>query len=340
MTEYPGGAARFTPFADGLDYADPRHWFRTSDGASRGAADVFVLAPTVVFDPAKPVYDAVDDPDFLAGLAEFDQIAVSPVFDGLDLNLHYPAYRQVNGGRLLDVPDPMGRFWDPQTGPGPAVRDVFNAFGHFLAQRDPEAPFVLFSHSQGSILASALLTRFIPAFLDARERSRLAVAYLIGWGLTEGLLSRTGYPASTSPTDRGAIVSWNTATASEVASAERATWGDATTRAVNPITFDTTTEHVPAARNPFSVLRHSDEPAARRLPHLTGARLVVPASEGGRFKGQVVEVDLDEHSFRSEAEIAAQDASSLGYTHHWDISLFAGALRENLRQRLGVGLRG
>jgi len=295
-------------------------------------ADVFVLAPTAVFDPAKPVYVGKDDPALLAGLDEFAAVAVRPVFDGLPVAVHSPAYRQVNGA-CLSVADPATLFWDD--GPTPVSGDVFAQFAGFLAERDPERPYVLFGHSQGSILAALLVTAFLPEAATKAQRDAMAACYLAGWGLNDDILARSPYPASTSPTDTGTIISWNTATASEVAGAVRSTWGDASTRAVNPITFDETTGYVPAARNGFSVLRSTGEAQARRHDHLTGARLVRPSDEGGPFGGQVVVVDIDEHDFRSAEEIAGQDAVHLGYTHHWDISLFAGSVRENVVRRLG-----
>ena len=298
-------------------------------------ADVFVLAPTAVFDPAKPVYVGKDDPALLAGMDEFAAVAVRPVFDGLPVAVHMPAYRQANGAHF-GVAEPSKLFWND--GPTPVSSDVFAEFAAFLTGRDPSLPYVLFSHSQGSILAALLMTVFLPELATAAQRDAMAACYLVGWGLNDEILARSPYPASTSPTDTGTIISWNTATASEVRGTVRSTWGDASTRAVNPVTFDETTEHVPATRNGFSLLRATGEAEAQRHEHLTGARVLRPSDEGGPFGGQVVLVDIDEHSFRSAEEIAEQDAATLGYTHHWDISLFAGAIRENVVQRLRLGL--
>ncbi|MDR1432716.1 MAG: DUF3089 domain-containing protein [Propionibacteriaceae bacterium] len=316
-----------------MDYSDPNSWFiAPTSGRSADAPDVFVIAPTFVFDPARPVYVDIADPEYLDGNEEFASIAVHPVFDGLDVNVWLPKYRQVNGGHLGSVPDPMTLFWDD--GPQPVAQDVFDAFSFFLLNRS-DAPFVIFSHSQGSILNVYLLAGLLP-MLPEQTRAQLGVDYLIGWGLTDAVLNKTAYPASTSPTDTGTIVSWNTATPSEVAGKYRATWGDASTRAVNPITFDTREEYVPASKNGRSVLRYFDEKENRVQPGVTGARLVRPTASGGVFAGQVVALDLDEHSFRSESSITEQDASQLGYTHHWDISLFADSIRANLQTRLGI----
>ncbi|MDR1238341.1 MAG: DUF3089 domain-containing protein, partial [Propionibacteriaceae bacterium] len=214
-----------------MDYSDPNSWFiAPASDRLADAPDVFVITPTFIFDPAKPVYVDISDPEYLAGNEEFAAIAVKPVFDGLAVNVWMPKYRQVNGGHLGSVPDPMKLFWDD--GPQPAAQDVFDAFSFFLLNRT-DKPFVIFSHSQGSIMNSCLLAGLLP-MLPAETQAQMGVDYLIGWGLTDSILATTSYPASTSPTDTGTIVSWNTATPSEVASKYRATWGDETTRAVNP----------------------------------------------------------------------------------------------------------
>ncbi|MCL1838913.1 MAG: DUF3089 domain-containing protein [Propionibacteriaceae bacterium] len=316
-----------------MDYSNPNLWF-LSPSADRldDAPDVFVIAPTFVFDADKPVYVDTQDREYLDGNAEFNEIAVAPIFADLAVNVWMPKYRQVNGGHFQTRNDPMTFFWDQQ--PQPVLQDIFAAFTHFLCNRT-SAPFIIFSHSQGSILNGFLLGYYLPGCQAATQRS-LGVDFLIGWGLNDTILSQTSYSASTSPTDTGTIVSWNTATKSEVAGSYRQTWGDASTRAVNPITFDTRTEYVPPQPNQRSLLRHYDESELRTHHGLTGARLVTPSQEGGIFAGVVVEVDIDEHEFRSDDTIASQDAAGLGYTHHWDISLFVDSIRMNLMSRLGI----
>ncbi|MDR1851130.1 MAG: DUF3089 domain-containing protein [Propionibacteriaceae bacterium] len=316
-------------FPDGLDYEKQENW--VSQGGE-GVIDVFAIAPTFVFDPDKPVYTPIDDPEYVAGMQEFADIAINPVFDGLDVNIWYPKYRQVNGAHLL-IADPVTRFFDGR--PQLVLQDVFNAFEWFMAHRDPRRRFVIYSHSQGSIIQGFMLTQFLPVYLPKEQQALFGAGYLIGWGLNSAIADHTPFPPSISPTDTGTIISWNTCTRSELGKV-RATWGDATTVAVNPITFDRTEDCIPADDNGQSVLGYFDEPTPRVQEHLTGARLVVPAELGGVFPGQLVLVDIDEHSFRDEASIAGQDESMLGYTHHWDISLFAGSIRANFVKRFGL----
>ncbi|MDR1767908.1 MAG: DUF3089 domain-containing protein [Propionibacteriaceae bacterium] len=326
---------------EALDYSDPRNWF-LAPGERRldGVPDVFVIAPTVCFDESGPVYVDPDDPAFHAGLAEFAEIAVHPVFDDLAVNVWMPKYRMVNGARFdAKGPDATLLFLDPDDGGLQApLLDAFAAFAQFIGQRNADQWYVLWSHSQGSIVNGYLTTAFMPNALGPAELSRMGANYLIGWGLNQAILANSPYPASTSPTDTGTIISWNTATRCEVAAKTRATWGDATTTAVNPLTFDQTTRAVAADANPGGVLRYFEAGPLREVR--VGARLVRPSDEGGPFPGLVVEVDLDEHAFRDEASIAGQDAAALGYTHHWDISLFSESLKANLRARLGIAPAG
>jgi len=321
----------FTPYADGLSYDDRENWTLFEESPEK-PYDVFIIPPTVIFDATEPQYVDIKDERYLQGVAEFQSVAVDPVFRDTPYNLYMPKYRQLNPGTLTSG-DKLRKFWQDvqNTGLLP-IRDILNAFDYYMKHINNGRPFVLFSHSQGSVTNAAVLTLYIPRYMTKAQQDLLIASYLVGIGLTDLILQNTIYPPSTSPTDTGTILSWNTATKSEVAGKYRITWGDRTTRAVNPLTFTTDRAHVKAGQNPGSYLRYFGSDKLLEKAHLTGAKIV----KSPHSNGDIVLVDIRETDFLTKEQIASEDAFDLGYTHHWDISLFAESVRENLIKRAGA----
>ncbi|MDR1831122.1 MAG: DUF3089 domain-containing protein [Fusobacteriaceae bacterium] len=315
----------FTPYPDGLSYDDRENWSLFEHSPTK-PYDAFIIPPTMIFDAEKPRYIDIKDEIYLSGVAEFKSVAVDTVFKDTPFNLYMPKYRQLNPGTLTDEAK-LRQFWqDIQNDGLLPIRDVLNAFDYYLKNVNHGRPFVIFSHSQGSVTNAAILALYLPRYVTKAQQRQLIASYLVGIGLTDLVLQSTIYQASTSPTDVNTIVSWNTATKSEVQNKYRITWGDKTTRAVNPLTFTSDRAYVEAARNPMSFLRWFESDKLVGKAGLTGAQIV----KSPLSSGDVVLVDIGEADFLTPEQIASEDDYDLGYTHHWDISLFAESVRENL----------
>ena len=87
-----------------------------------------------------------------------------------------------------------------------AYGDVLSAFDDFIARRNQGRPFILASHSQGSIHAMRLLQERILATPLAR---RLVAAYVIGASLPQAIADQ-GLPICQSETMTGCVIDWNT----------------------------------------------------------------------------------------------------------------------------------
>lgn len=85
-----------------------------------------------------------------------------------------------------------------------AYGDVARAFREFL-KRNPRGPFILASHSQGSIHALRLLQEEV---IGTPLQSRLVVAYAIGVSLPADIAA-LGLPICRSADATGCIVTWN-----------------------------------------------------------------------------------------------------------------------------------
>lgn len=324
-----GSHARFAPYADGLDYSNPQNWYLVKSHQPN-AVDVFVIYPTVVFDENEPEFVNVNSEALQQGIEEFDQIAVTPVLGDLGVNIYMPKYRQLNGWYITQLPADQAQAAIADI----PKKDVFNAFAYYMKHWNAGHRFDLYSHSQGSILNNLLMSQFMPKYLSFRQQDRMVASYMIGIGITPQMAAKTPYKISTSPLDTRSIVSWNTATPNEISDSSiwRATWSDGM-KAVNPITFTNSTVASDASKNPESIISYFNAAPVSKS-HLTGAKLVNLEKDGKT--GQAIQIDLNEKDFLTDEQIAGQNQYNLGYTHHWDISLFVDTVKENFKKRNGI----
>ena len=109
-----------------------------------------------------------------------------------------PKYRQAAYGAFLLKSADANQALDLAYG------DVARAFDAFLAQQPGGRPIVLAAHSQGSLHLLRLL-----AGRKDRLQGRLVAAYVAGWPVgIQSDLPATGFPACSSPTQSGCVLSW------------------------------------------------------------------------------------------------------------------------------------
>ena len=143
-------------------------------------------------------------------------------------NLYVPFYRQahlrvfnekfkVDGGKALDL----------------AYNDIKEAFTYYLKNFNEDKPFIIASHSQGTVHAKRLISEFI----DGKElQKKLIAAYLVGIKVTEDEF--INIKPMNSPDETGGFVSWNTFKLNKYPRSDNyENWfkGGVTT---NPITWD------------------------------------------------------------------------------------------------------
>ena len=320
------GAWAARPDVDDLADVTPQgeHYLQAA-----ASADVFFVHPTTYYSNAswnQPLDD--DDVNELTDDAVLRNQA--SVFNS-SAAVWAPRYRQATLGVFV-----TDRHEDADGAMELAYGDVEAAFDEFLAQRgDPQRPFILASHSQGSYHAYRLLATRIDG--DAALRERLVAAYLIGVALPDDVFTRAleHVGVCRSAGETGCVITYNSLT--EDADTERL-FGRSyvhypggyesnegkTLTCVNPLTWATDEQRADASLNLGGVRFLDDDDHPAPDPALTGATCA----------GGLLEVD----------EVSDKDYTrALGITgnyHIVDYSLFYMNLRRNAEERTQALLAG
>ncbi len=185
-----------------------------------------------------------------------------------------PRYRQATlGAFFTDNPDKAQAF-------ELAYEDVARAFDTFLDAAG-DKPFIIASHSQGSLHALALLQHKLA---NHPARTRLVAAYLVGWPVSiKADLEPFGYAPCETPTATGCVASWQSFGEPADPSSVIAAYGEAAGPTgvarsgtpmvcTNPLTWQTGTARAEADANlgalPFV---EAGQPLAALEKNLTGA---------------------------------------------------------------------
>jgi Protein of unknown function (DUF3089) len=181
--------------ASGADAAPPG----ALDEPTRGKVDVFFVHPTTYLLPAagNATYDAPGIP----------QVAIDRTvlrFQAGAFNaccrIFAPHYRQASLGAFLHEGH------DSEMAIDLAYSDVRRAFDYYLARENNGRPFIIASHSQGSVHAMRLLQERIAG---TPLQQRMVAAYLVGYSIPEEI-EQAGIPVCEQPLQTGCVVHWAT----------------------------------------------------------------------------------------------------------------------------------
>ncbi|MFW5967196.1 MAG: DUF3089 domain-containing protein [Persicimonas sp.] len=309
------------------------------DRQDEAKVDVFFIHPTTWFD--REVWNAPLDAEKAREIV--DEVIMSgqaSAFNGC-CRVFAPRYRQAMiGAFLVDSDDAEAAF-------EVAYEDVRRAFEVFLDEHSDGRPFILASHSQGSLHAMGLLEE-IDA--DAELRERLVAAYIPGFAHPMQRFEEAyeHLEPCESPTQTGCVVAWDTYREGADASRREMAryWNDGklasapedtTRQCTNPITWradgeaSQTDQHrgaVPTINDgeesSFWSMMVSDEPIGLDITGLDKPRegLVTARCDDGVLRVP----DLDDVDYEA-LEMAP------GNYHLLDYELFYMDVRHNARQR-------
>jgi hypothetical protein len=323
------------------DYARPDAWAafpghpnnaeQTPEGVSAGSpaqrdrVDVFFIHPTTYLSESfgNARYDEPGETRARLenGVLRFQ----TSVFNGC-CRIFVPRYRQASLGAIVSS--------EPETVADTdlAYSDVRRAFDYYIAHDNGGRPFILASHSQGSIHAMRLLQERI---IHTPLASRMVAAYVIGSSLPAAIAQR-GLPICQTASSKGCVVDWNTVRAGHNDERRRQkaiVWWDGRYQpvgglpivCVNPLNW-TPDSSAPAAANAGSI--YSEDrglPIPAPIPHVTGASC----------EHSLLGVDIPWRERRHFSDLLTM----VGVYHDFDYSLFYMNIRANAEARIQEFLR-
>jgi hypothetical protein len=244
------------------NYADPINWAALPDRKDAAdttpgkqyidvqdsaAVDVFFVHPTTfTYEPAAGGYKWNADVTDSALNARTDASTIlyqASVFNGA-CKIYAPRYRQAHITVFFSK--------DTATYFGPlavAYNDIKDAFAYYLEHYNNGRPFIIASHSQGTVHARRLIHDVIEQ--DSSLNSRLVAAYLVGYAVVSDSFVKLK-PCRT-PTETHCYCTWNT-----FATGYFPPWyNDGLFKAVatNPLTWTTDTTYASWRLNKGGVLQ-------------------------------------------------------------------------------------
>jgi len=209
-----------------------------------------------------------------------------------------------------------------------AYGDVARAFEEFL-RVSAHRPFVIASHSQGSIHALRLLQERI---IGTPLQRRLVVAYAIGLAMPAEIVAK-GLPVCSSEDSTGCVITWNSVRRGHDDRRRRedsVIWWQGRYQAVagrklvcvNPLDWRQDSEAAPSANHGGVYSAGRNRPIPPPVPELTGSWC-----EGG-----LLGVDLPLNQRRHFGDIL----TITGVYHDFDYGLFYMNIRENVLKRVGA----
>ena len=288
------------------DYARPESWLH-KPAAPKAKVDVFFVYPTVLFNDTDWIMNTAD-PE-MKNAARSPLLTQASVFKG-QANIYAPMYRQMNLA-VLSLPDDQAALIKKV-----GREDVWRAFLYYLKHENQGRPFFLAGHSQGSMVLADLM---IQHWGSTGVEKRLIAALLIGWSITpENLTQNPALKLCERKDATGCIISYNTMENGKQKKAPTLLPG---ALAVNPLSWDTGKELVPASKNLGAVFFDAQNQPTTH-PGFTSAQII----DGGLIvKPQNVDlVTVKGGHFPA------------GVYHAFDYSLFYENLKANLADRINA----
>lgn len=306
------------------DYSNDQFWAalpskndpsdQIPDGAVReetGVA-VFFVHPTSYF--GKTWNQPLDHADANWVVDERILRHQASVFNGC-CDIYAPRYRQATFFSFMDQGENGEKALEL------AYADVVAAFDSFLSRIDPDQPFVIAGHSQGTRHATQLVRENVTG---TPLQDRLVAAYLVGFSVTYPELA--SLPACDSPTQTSCAIGWN---AMEGESGG-VFGGEGKLLCTNPL-----------------IWRDSGDYAAHDLNMgAIGYPAYGLAEEGEDYQAMPVEIGVADAKCTDDGSLAVLELRSQAFPqrmfgssmHVYDYSLFHMNIRDNVASRIAAFL--
>ena len=185
------------------DYSNKNNWLRQPQATKD--VDVFYVYPTEYSDDSEgaSMFADINNKSLREAWEEVYQMQATAYEEST--NVFAPYYRQVNMASAIKLP----REELNATFASTPKEDVFAALDYYFEHLNAGRPFILASHSQGSIMQSFVLAEYMkkhPEYLK-----HMIAAYVIGYSITEDYLKANPHlKFAEGADDTGVIISYNT----------------------------------------------------------------------------------------------------------------------------------
>jgi hypothetical protein len=218
-------------------------------------ADVFFIYPTTYTESRAGWNADINDAD-LNAKTDYTSILYQASVFNQHCRVFSPRYRQAHFSAFFIDPQQSDPVFDT------AYADVKRAFEFYLENYHHTRPLIIAGHSQGAKMAERLLREFF----DGKPLQKyLVAAYIVGWPIPQNLFGQI--PVCTDSMQTGCFCGWRTFRKNYIA--PYASNENPVSYVTNPLSWDTTTAYVSAARNKGSVLRDFN----KLILHTTDAQI-------------------------------------------------------------------
>ena len=252
-----------------VDYKQPANWLKYENAPSK-EVDLFYILPTVILKGDGDKRAEVDSVAFFSDEEKASAVGTYQVQAATMesfTNVYAPFYRQVPLMTALTTKDSedCARLVTGKKG----KQDIFAALDYYFENVNNGRPYILASHSQGTAMMRAVLAEYMK---DHPEYySRMVACYALGFSLPRSWFAANPHlrPA-TDETGTGVVIGWNTeAPGAAMPSALVSPKHD--DYVINPLSWSTGTEWVPASENSGSAF-----PVKASEGATSAVRLVTP----------------------------------------------------------------
>jgi hypothetical protein len=319
-------SASWAALPDRKDDADVVPAMDSTEAQATAPVDVFFLHPTTYF--SNKAWNAPVDEPMAKDIVEQDILRNQASAFNACCRVYAPRYRQVGYGAQQAAPEEAGKAWDL------AYSDVRAAFEYYLSHYNQGRPFIIASHSQGTMHALHLMEDFITG---KPLREKLIAAYLVGIPTPTDVFAQTlpDVPLCNSPEQTGCALTWN-----------------ALGPTAEPSLFNVLQHRYPAGKKASIVGKElactnpltwkTDEAPGERAAHLGGVRFAMGAVAPPKPDPALVDAQCRKGWLvitTPEPEAYREILLGPDMYHVYDYSLFYGNIRQNAQTRVRAFLQ-
>jgi hypothetical protein len=244
------------------DYSDKNNWLRQPKATKD--VDVFYVYPTEYSDDSEGalMFADINDKSLRGEWENVYQMQATAYEESA--NVFAPYYRQVNMASAIKLPREELNAAFAST----PKEDVFAALDYYFENLNEGRPFILASHSQGSIMQSLVLAEYMKAHPELLKR--MIAAYVIGYSITKDYLKANPHlKFAEGADDTGVIISYNT----ESAGNENNIVVLPSAISINPINWKRDETYASAEENLGGYIANEELGKMENVPHAADAQI-------------------------------------------------------------------